>query len=159
MPKKIPLLSFRNDQGFTLMEVMIAIAIFAIGFMAVAAMQISVSKNNRVGNTYTQALALAHAKMEELKNENIHDPGGALNEAGANTEAGISKSDGGALDENGNTGTGGIYNRSWTIARYKDENNHPVDQARLVTVRVSFPLAMRGTQEVSVTSVITGGGL
>jgi type IV pilus assembly protein PilV len=55
-----------NYKGYTLIEVMIAIAIFAIGFLAVASLQIAASKTNRAGSEYTQASTIATDRMERL---------------------------------------------------------------------------------------------
>ena len=55
-----------NDSGYTLIETMIAIAIFAIGFLAIASLQIAASKTNRAGSDYTQATTIATDRMERL---------------------------------------------------------------------------------------------
>jgi prepilin-type N-terminal cleavage/methylation domain-containing protein len=57
----------KKNRGFTLIEVMIAMAIFAIGILAVGGMQLSNTKNNTTGNITTQATMLARQKIEELK--------------------------------------------------------------------------------------------
>ena len=57
-----------NKRGFTLLEILIAVSIFAIGVLAVASMQISAIRGNRLGNEVTQATLLAQDKLEELKN-------------------------------------------------------------------------------------------
>ena len=55
-----------NNQGFTLIEILIATSIFAIGFLAVAAMQISASKSTRRAVEVTEATAIASDQMERL---------------------------------------------------------------------------------------------
>jgi type IV pilus assembly protein PilV len=57
-----------GERGFTLLEILIGISIFAVGVLAVATMQISAIRNNRLGNEVTQATFLAEDKLEELKN-------------------------------------------------------------------------------------------
>lgn len=52
-----------------IMEALIAIAIFAIGFMAVATLVFAAARNNTNGNILTQANMLAREKMEELKSK------------------------------------------------------------------------------------------
>ena len=61
--------------GFTLMEVLIAIAVFAVGMLAVGSMQISAVNNNFAARMRTEATILASEKMEELMSlENYDDP-------------------------------------------------------------------------------------
>ena len=68
----------RDDQqngGFTLMEVLIAIAVFAVGMLAVGSMQISAVNNNFAARMRTEATILASEKMEELMSlEDYDDP-------------------------------------------------------------------------------------
>ncbi len=60
-------LSLKNKKGYMLMEALIAIAIFSVGFMAVSTLVFSSSRNNISGNILTQANLFAREKMEELK--------------------------------------------------------------------------------------------
>ncbi len=57
-----------DKEGFTLIEILIAVAIFSIGILAIGSMQLWSVKNNTTGNITTQASMLAKAKIEELKN-------------------------------------------------------------------------------------------
>jgi Tfp pilus assembly protein PilV len=57
----------KNKKGYMMVEALIAIAIFSVGFMAVATLVFSSSRNNINGNILTQANMLAREKMEELK--------------------------------------------------------------------------------------------
>jgi type IV pilus assembly protein PilV len=54
------------DSGFTLIETLIAMAVFAIGILAVGSMQISSVHNNASARMRTEALILASEKVEEL---------------------------------------------------------------------------------------------
>ena len=54
------------NQGFTLLEVLIAISVFAIGFLAVAALQITANKSTRTSVEVTQATAIASDRMERI---------------------------------------------------------------------------------------------
>jgi type IV pilus assembly protein PilV len=56
-----------GNKGFTLIEVLITLAIFAIGVLAVASMQYWSVRNTASGNIMTQAANLARAQMETLK--------------------------------------------------------------------------------------------
>ena len=58
-----------NSSGFTLIELMISLFIFALGMLAITAMcLISISGNSQV-NRITQANYLAQSRMEELLSE------------------------------------------------------------------------------------------
>jgi type IV pilus assembly protein PilV len=66
--KVIPMHTNRGERGFALLEILIGISLFTIGVLAVATMQISAIRGNRLGNEVTQATFLAEDKLEELKN-------------------------------------------------------------------------------------------
>ena len=92
-PDKIS--SLRDKNGYMLIEALIAIAIFSVGFMAVATLVFSSSQNNISGNRLTQANLFAREKMEELK----------------------SKTDLTELDTSADPETvGGIFTRTWTAS-------------------------------------------
>jgi len=57
----------KNNRGFSLLEVVMAMAIFSIGILAVGSMQLWSTKNNTAGNFTTEATMLARQKIEELK--------------------------------------------------------------------------------------------
>ena len=88
-----------NQNGFSLIEVLIAMAILAMSMLAAASMQIGSIRNNASGNMVTQANMLAKAQMEVLKNT-----------ADVTTLA-----DGTQNNIDGDGLSGGIYNRSWTV--------------------------------------------
>ncbi len=67
------LMSKNSSHGFTLIEVVIAISIFAIGFLAVAALQISASKSSRRALEVTEATAIASDQMERLMSLSFDD--------------------------------------------------------------------------------------
>jgi len=86
-------LSLNNKKGYMLVEALIAIAIFSVGFMAVATLVFSSSKNNINGNILTQANMFAREKMEELK-----------------SKTDLTELDTGVAPET----VGGIFTRTWT---------------------------------------------
>ena len=88
-----------NQTGFSLIEVLIAMAILAISMLAAASMQLGSIRNNASGNMVTQANMLAKAQMEVLKNT-----------ADVTTLA-----DGTQNNIDGDGLSGGIYTRSWTV--------------------------------------------
>ena len=56
----------KNQNGFTLIEIMIAITVLAIGILAIAKMQLAAVKGNSYASGLTEASTLAQDKMEEL---------------------------------------------------------------------------------------------
>ncbi len=93
----------QNDRGFSLIELLIAMCVMALGMLAAASMQYSAVRNNTTGNTATQANMLAKATLEMLKNQNIESTALAVGDY----------VDPSPVDADGNPG--GIYNRSWRI--------------------------------------------
>ena len=55
-----------NNKGFTLVEVMIGMAIFVIGYLAVASMQIVAIKGDTSARKTTEAATLAADRLETL---------------------------------------------------------------------------------------------
>ena len=92
-----------TNRGFSLIEVMVAMAIFSIGILAVGSMQLSTAKNNTTGNITTQATMLARQKIEELKSQNIADLTVVDKQPDPNNP----------IDANGDPG--GAYIRYWSI--------------------------------------------
>jgi len=58
----------KQQEGYTLVEILIAIAILAFGLLAVATMQVTAIKTNAIASGISQGLTLAQAKVEELMN-------------------------------------------------------------------------------------------
>ena len=56
----------KDNKGFTLIEVLIGMAIFTIGILAVAALQASSTKGNSHARRITEATALAESQIEDL---------------------------------------------------------------------------------------------
>ena len=58
----------RHDQnGFTLLEMVIAISIFTVGVLAASAIASHVIKSNRMSKNFTTAVNLAENKIDDLK--------------------------------------------------------------------------------------------
>ena len=92
-----------EEKGFSLIELLIAMSVLALGMLAAASMQYSTVRNNTQGNVSTQASMLAKAQLEMLKSQDITSA--VLAPGDYNDSA--------PIDENGNPG--GIYTRSWRI--------------------------------------------
>jgi type II secretory pathway pseudopilin PulG len=128
----------KHANGYMLIEALIAIAIFSIGFMAVATLVLTATRNNTNGNILTQANMLARQTLEQVKNtpDITTLPSGPA----INTESGI--------DADGNPG--GIYTRTTKV-----EDILGFNTSRSVEVSVSW--RWRGTNRSIVMSTITKG--
>lgn len=62
-----------RKQGFTLIELMVALFILSIGLLAMAKMQMSAIQGNTFGGRMTTAVALGQNQMESLINQSL-DP-------------------------------------------------------------------------------------
>jgi prepilin-type N-terminal cleavage/methylation domain-containing protein len=106
-----------NQSGYTIIEVLIAVAIFSIGILGMASLQLSTDRNIKTGNVVTQATMIARDKIEMLKR--VTDV--TTLSSGAETD----------IDVDGNPG--GIFDRSWTISNPLGGSN-----TRQITVTVSW---------------------
>ncbi len=77
--KKLNMCKLHNNKGFTLIEIMISIAIIAIGIFAVMSLIITVMKGNTLSKRVTTATTIAQGKMEDFKSMDydsvVDDPG------------------------------------------------------------------------------------
>ena len=128
-----------NQNGFTLIEVMTAIAIFAIGILGVAKMQLLAIEGNSNANNSTKASTLAQEKAEKLMMLDYDD----LNDTNNDGTPGLSETytdlnNNGKYDSGVDTPTAdylpetyGIYTIFWNIA-----TNEPVTDAKKMRIYV-----------------------
>jgi type IV pilus assembly protein PilV len=60
--------SISIEEGFTLVEIMIALLVLSVGLVALAALQTSAIRGNAFSKRMTTAVSIANEKMEQLKN-------------------------------------------------------------------------------------------
>ena len=65
-----------SQDGFTIIELMIAMAILGMGMVAAVSMHFGTARNNTNGNIITQANMLAKTQLETLKSQNVRTSGG-----------------------------------------------------------------------------------
>ena len=121
--RETEIIAMQNDAGFTIIEVMIAISILAVGLLGVAAMQTSAIQVNSAAGQMTTRMNWAQDKMEELKALAFSDPW--LEAAGNPT----------GVDSAGNTHeqtTSDGYTVRWDIA-----DNSPVPNTKRIVVTVT----------------------
>ena len=124
-----------GQQGFTLVEILIAMAVFVIGILALYVMQISSTHGNASARKRSLALAMTEDRLEKLANTPFTDA--ALN-AGTTTPAanadGIDNNINGVVDEAGETGD---YTILWTIADF-DLSGDGANDAKAIRVQVGW---------------------
>ena len=128
-----------KEKGFTLLELMIAMVVLAIGILALIQMQVAAMSGNSSANQMTTALTLAQDKIEQLKRLALTDD--ALTDAGNNADltstASLEHADTAdvntLLNERGVTTGPGLkrYYRCWNVA-----NDTPTQGAKTVVVFV-----------------------
>lgn len=129
----------KRSEGFTLLEVLVAVSIFAIGILAVASMQLTSIQGNAFGNEMTAATFLAQAQLERMKSV-------------ADVTTLATDGDPNPIDENENSpATGALYNRSWTVAA------GPSTGSRQVTVTVNWSAGL-GNHNVTLRTITRGNG-
>ena len=122
----------QDEAGLTLMEVMIALAIFSVGFLAVSSMQITAINKNAKSRNSTTVINIAKDRAEELMSLRFdHDllrPGVHPDDYGDFTQANdnIDNDEDGQIDEAGETGHITI---SWTVT-----DNTPLPGTKSVRV-------------------------
>jgi type IV pilus assembly protein PilV len=112
----------RGEEGFTLLEVLIAIAIFAIGIMGVLKMQISAMQGTNSTRVYLDTANLAQDRLELIIAASIQST--ALNAGNYN-------------DPNPPAG----YAISWTIT----DNGGATNNAKTITVVATHSSGNRST--------------
>jgi len=90
---------FIRSNGFTLIEILIALVILSISLLALAGLMVTTTNNTSFGSHMTEAATFAQDKLEELRAIRWQDiPEGVGNDV-----------------KTGSTGTG--YTRNWSVTR------------------------------------------
>ncbi|MBI5187775.1 MAG: prepilin-type N-terminal cleavage/methylation domain-containing protein [Nitrospirae bacterium] len=131
-----------SENGFTLLEVLIAVVILTVALLGLSSMNVYTIKYNDNAKRYTAAVALAQDKLEELKNKTFVDS--ALNDSNTSNNTSYSTitsttnvdSQVAGLDEKGNAG--GIYTRIVNIADYAAGTANTYPNTKLIVVIVTW---------------------
>ncbi len=83
---RVEIKGMKGSNGFTLIEVLVAMAIFSIGILAVASMQLAGTKGSSSARFSTEAAVLAHSQMESLLALE-YDPAAPVTEFAAGSHA------------------------------------------------------------------------
>lgn len=156
MGRRCELCSRSPQRGFTLLEVLVAITILAIGILALARMQVQAVQSNSSGRQLTEATILAQDKVEDIRlvnklylsdtslpepaviqdtltNWSIDTDGnGILDDFDWDAPPGPEGIEG-PIDVTGAALATGGYIREWCV-----EDGVPVAKAKTIHVRVSY---------------------
>jgi type IV pilus assembly protein PilV len=116
-----------KSDGFTLIEILVALIILSVSLLALAGLMVTTTKNNSFGGHMTEAATFAQDKLEELRAirwENISE--------GLNTD-----------QQNGSTGIN--YTRDWNVAT----------NGVLKTITISINWQDRTNHSIRLTSVLS----
>ena len=134
-----------NEKGFSLIEILIAITVFAIGILAVGKMQITAIKGNYFANDLTKATTLAQDRMEKLISFSYTDS--LNNDTNGNGNAGLDDTNATADHNDPNNPVDGRYDISWNI-----DPDHYINNTK--TIRVIVGWTDKGAQKsMSLTSM------
>jgi type IV pilus assembly protein PilV len=125
--------SQRQEKGFTLLEVMIALFILAFGLLAIATMQATAIKSNSQAMGLTEAANLAQDRMEKLINLfYTHDD---LNDTDGDGPGGLDHTGAGADHTIVWTAPNGVtYTVYWNIAA-----DEPIQNVKTIRMVVRWP--------------------
>jgi type IV pilus assembly protein PilV len=134
----------RGSWGFTLLELMFALAIIAVGLLAMARMQISAIQGNALGGKMSTAVALGQNQMEGFMTQDLEGPGGPFDPSMT-------------LWQDGATATATIDNPTVLGKQYSGYRvqwdiwaNDPIDNVARIQIQVWRP---GGNRPVTLTSV------
>ena len=148
----------KNQQGFSLIEAMIAMVILSVGLLAVGLMQISAIKGNTNALSRTDGVAMAQSVMDRLRGLPIDDA--LLSDVDpASTNLDDGRAAGGAPDDTLAGHSEGLVTgpngQNYTVFWNVDEDT-PVANAKTVRVFVYWTDQKFGLNRTIMTSVIGG---
>jgi type IV pilus assembly protein PilV len=135
----------RRAQGFTLVELMIAMAILAVGMLALGAMQLQALRFGSSGKHVSQAALIARDKMEEFQRMPWASVAVTAWTSPATVDAEV-ESAGGTVSEQ-------AYGLSWRVADLL------ANRTRAIDVQVTWDEPGRPGRSYTISSVRNNGGV
>lgn len=130
----------KDARGFTLIETLIAIAIFSIGMLAAATMMLRSTSGNTVAGTITNSAESASGRVERLLSSAYNHPdltnGAHTPTTNDPATDGLDNNYNGQIDEAGEPA--GNLAISWTVTETVPEAGTDIYNYKTVTVTVSW---------------------
>ncbi|OGP81487.1 MAG: type IV pilus modification protein PilV [Deltaproteobacteria bacterium RBG_16_54_11] len=124
----------KKSEGFTLLEVMIALVILSVGLLGLGALQLVAIKTNAFSSEMTYATMIAQQQAEILKSLPFTDANlTAATEANPHTGVG--------------SGKGVQYAISWTVT-----DNSPATDMKIINISVQWQSLRQGQASENVTA-------
>ncbi|MEJ2167363.1 MAG: prepilin-type N-terminal cleavage/methylation domain-containing protein [Desulfobacterales bacterium] len=121
----------KENKGFTIVEVMIALAIFSIGYLAYSGLQIAATKANTKARWLTLAVTCATDKIEQLLDlPYTHTDLDAGTHTLAADADGIDNNSDGRIDE---LNEAGPLNFTWTVT-----DDAPIANVKTVDISITW---------------------
>lgn len=122
--------ALRNQRAFSLLEVLIALVILAVGMLGLAGLQIMSINGNRFGQEMTVASTLAQNKLEELRQTDF-DSLVSSNDICINQASGVN------------------FDREWTVTE-----DSPAAGMKTIDVTVSWP-GTEADRQVNISTIVS----
>lgn len=109
-----------KSDGFTLIEILVALIILSVSLLALAGLMVTTTKNNSFGGHMTEAATFAQDKLEEFRAirwENISE-GGSTDQKGGSTGINYTR--------NWNVATSGVLKTITISINWQDRTNHSI---------------------------------
>lgn len=152
-----------NARGFSLIEVLLSVAIMSFGLLALTSLQLSMIRSSSESKAQSVALGLAKDKLEELKNYRVLDD----NTCSASIDSYQCITDSTSAESITESAT--VYSRTWVVDHYRNvagtftvvgdtvgpPTTPPRNEFKAVRVIVSWVDATGATQRVSLKDAIS----
>ncbi|MFZ5572721.1 MAG: type IV pilus modification PilV family protein [Thermodesulfobacteriota bacterium] len=137
-----------DRNGFTFVEVMIAMTVFSIGMLGIIGLQLSGIGNNRLGGLGTRAMGLAQMQMEQIMQMDFQDPGIRDVNPGNNGDLmSVKNVDYRNIDAFGNVIDWHPFTLVWNVAA-----DVPIPETKTIVITIQWDNGKRSRQLVGIKS-------
>lgn len=149
---------FARQQGFTMIEALVALLVMAFGMLAIAGFQITMSRNSDVAKQRSEAVRLAQREMERLRTfETVVSDGAKIDYV--ELLGGTRTVDSAQLSAADNQATNTSYTVTWGVTRFDGTTatatNAAMDAEKWINVGVTWTDRAGGAQTVRLRSVVS----